>query len=109
MMDDPVLEAKSDRELLLLTAQRLGFVEEGQGRLEEGQGRLVEKVGIQNGRVSKVEGFAETLEKVKLPTRMEAMERWQARFILVVGFWSVAWPFLIQEFRQFVLERFGFI
>lgn len=104
---DSGLEAKTDRELLLLTVQRLGFVEEGQGRLEEGQERLVEKVGIQNGRLAVAESAGEEL--AKLPDRMGLIERWQSRIIVVLGFWTVAWPFLIQEFRQYVLEKFGFI
>ncbi len=81
------LDGKSDHDLLILAVQELGHVKAHLAELTE----TVKEEGKQrNG-------------------RLDALEHWQTRLIVVLGGWSVAWPFLIQEFRQFVLEKFGFI
>lgn len=81
------LEAKTDHDLLILAVQELGHVKAHMTELTE---TVKEEGKKRNG-------------------RLDALEHWQTRMIVVLGGWSVAWPFLIQEFRQYVLEKFGFI
>jgi hypothetical protein len=80
-MDDSGLGAKTDRELLLLTAAELGHIS---GHLEE----LTEKVALQNGRLS-------------------ALEKWRW-WLLGAGAVVVPLsPLLVYEVRQAVLGGFG--
>jgi hypothetical protein len=80
-MVDTALEAKTDRELLLLTVQELGHIK---GHLE----KLDKKVGLQNGRLS-------------------ALEKWRWWLVGAGAVVVPLSPLLVYEVRQGIFGGFG--
>ncbi len=94
------LELSSDHDILLVIATEMRH-------LQTHTATLSEKVGVQNGRMTALEKSYEPQKGV--PKRVELLERWQIRMGVVITAIGVGWPLLIYEFRQFLLEKFGFI
>lgn len=80
-MGPGALEAKTDRELLLLTAADVGHVKEHMKRLDG-------KVGVQNGRIT-------------------ALEKWRWGLAGAMALGAPLAPLLIYEVRQSVFGAFG--
>ncbi len=110
------LEAKSDHDLLLLTAQRTGYVETALDRLtmavkEDGErrnGRLeIAETRIDTMR-SEIAQIQKEREKEDMPDRMKDQEAWKARTIQMFVAIGGLWWLLVKEFRDFFLELFKF-
>ncbi len=80
-MADSALEAKTDRELLLLTAAELGHIREHLKNLDR-------KVGLQNSRLS-------------------ALETWRTWLVGALAVIVPLSPLLIYEVRQSIFGGFG--
>lgn len=76
-------EGKTDHDLLVVAVTELGHIK---GHMKD----MDEKLGAQNGRIS-------------------ALEKWRWTMGGVLALIGAGWPLLIYEFRQFLLDKFGFI
>ena len=80
-MTEPALEAKTDRELLLLTVQQMGHLEVHMKSMDT-------KLGLQNGRLS-------------------ALEKWRWWLVGAGAVVVPLSPLLVYEVRQAVFGGFG--
>ncbi len=76
-------EGKTDHDLLVVTVTELGHIKAHLADLKE-------QVAVQNGRIS-------------------ALEKWRWGLGSAIALIGAGWPLLIYEFRQFILDKFGFI
>lgn len=105
-MEQNSFDGKSDHDLLVVAVTKLGHIE---SHVKD----LAAETKTQNGRLSDCEAAIQMLvansKREELPKRVGAVETWQIRMGVLIGFISVGWPLLIYEVRQFLLEKFGFI